>query len=128
MKELLAATEYRDAPDNLALIEMANLPQSDTGIPGWLYVSSRLGRHGPRVNIYPNRPARRAACLSVAISDQARIFNHRLPDEVVQRMGPMVQEWVRQNEAALISFWNEGHQWSREEVNAFLLGLRKYPG
>lgn len=34
---------YEDATDELALIERANLPESDTGIPGWIYVSSQQG-------------------------------------------------------------------------------------
>ncbi len=124
--ELARPAAYEDAPDDIALIEMANLPESDTGIPGWIYVSSRQGRHGPRVKYDLHRPASGAPCMSVAISDEARVFNHRLPSGAVQRIAPVVREWVRQNEAALLSFWNQGHEWSRGEVNRFLLGLRKH--
>ena len=126
--EINSPVTYADAPDDLALIEMANLPESDTGIPGWIYVSSRQGSHAPRVKYYAGRPTRRAPCMSVVVSDDARSLNHRLPVDVVQQMAPLVQQWVRQNKDALLSFWNDGYQWSREEVNQFLLGLRKYPG
>lgn len=122
-------TEYRpayeDAPDDMRLVEMANLTERDTAIPGWIYVSSQRGRHGPRVKYYVERPARRTRCMSVAISDEARIFNDRLPADVVERIGPLVQAWVRQNKDALLAFWNDGYRWSREEVDRFLLGLRK---
>jgi hypothetical protein len=128
MSEIKQPQTYADAPDDLVLIEMANLPESDTGIPGWIYVSSRQGSHAPRIKYYANRPTRQAPSMSVGISEDAPIFNHRLPIEVVQQIGPLVQQWVCQNKDALLSFWNDGYQWSREEVNQFLLGLRRHPG
>ena len=84
--------------------------------------------HAPRIKYYPTRPARRAPCMAVVVSDEARILNHRLPVEVIEQTGPMVQKWVRQNKNALLAFWNDGYRWSREEVNRFLLGLQKYTG
>lgn len=127
-RELEPPRAYQSAPDDIALIEMANLPEGDTGIPGWIYLSSRQGRHGPRIKYYKERPARGAPCMSVAVSDAARIFNHRLPVEVVEQVGPLVQGWIRGNKDALLAFWNEGYRWSREEVNGFLLGLQKHEG
>lgn len=123
--EIVRPPAYENARDDLALIEMANLPESDTGIPGWIYVSSRQGTHAPRVKYYVNRPARRAPCMSVVVSDEAPIFNHRLPADVIEQTGTLVQDWVRRNKDALLSFWNDGYRWSRDEVNQFLLGLRK---
>src|SRR6202162_5199572 len=101
--EMVRPPAHENARDDLALIEMANLPESDTGIPGWIYVSSRQGTHAPRVNYYVNRPARRPPCLSVVISDEAPIFNHPLPVGVAQEIGLPVQQWVRHNKEALRS-------------------------
>ena len=88
--EMVRPPAHENARDDLALIEMANLPESDTGIPGWIYVSSRQGTHAPRVNYYVNRPARRPPCLSVVISDEAPIFNHPLPVGVAQEIGAQI--------------------------------------
>jgi hypothetical protein len=57
-----------DAPpaDELAnedLVEMANLPQEDTGIPGTILVSTRMGGHGPRVKYFDGRAGGSAAEL-----------------------------------------------------------------
>lgn len=64
--------------------------------------------------------------MSVLISDDARIVNHRLPAAVVAQTAPLAQDWVRRNKDALLSFGRDGYRWSREEVNQFLLGLRKH--
>ena len=48
----------RGPPDDFAedvLIEMANLDEQDTNIPGTLFVSTALGAHGPRVKWYPDK-------------------------------------------------------------------------
>lgn len=36
----------------------------------------------------------------------------------MNRMGPEVVEWVRLNRDALLSYWNEGDTWMKEQVDA----------
>src|SRR5438477_160414 len=72
------------------------------------------------------QPARVSSFMSFAVSDAVRIFIYRLPAEVVEQVGPLVQAWVRNNKDALLAFSNDGYRWSREELNQFLLALRKY--
>lgn len=110
------------------LFEMANLPKQDTGIDGVISVSTAVASHAPRVKWYPGRPARRAPCLSVIISEIPQARNHRLPQLLADRMTPIVTEWVNLNRDALLQFWNEGETWTRQEVNAHLDALKKLPG
>ena len=47
------------------LVEMANLPEEDTGIPGTIFVSTRMGRHGPRVKYVDGRAGEAQPSCSV---------------------------------------------------------------
>ena len=44
-----ADTPLADELADEDLVEMANLPEEDTGISGTIFVSTRMGRRGPRV-------------------------------------------------------------------------------
>ena len=113
-----------DAPlaDELAdadLVEMANLPEEDTGIPGTIFVSTRMGRHGPRVKYFDGRAGEAQPSCSVTIADPPRVVANSLPDHVVRQRAPLVCAWVALNRDALLEFWNEGASWTRAEVSLF---------
>ena len=119
-----------DAPlaDELAdedLVEMANLPEEDTGIPGTIFVSTRMGRHGPRVKYFDGRAGEAQPSCSVTIADPPRVVANSLPDHVVRQRAPLVSAWVALNRDALLEFWNEGASWTRAEVSRFLDGLKR---
>ena len=115
-------------PDDFAedrLIEMANLDEQDTGVPGTLFVSTALGAHGPRVKWYPGRAGRDLPCLIVSIAADPVVRDDFLPRAVSRPAQGSVVAWVRLNHAALLDFWENGASWNRREVAAFLDGLKR---
>jgi len=107
------------------LVEMANLPEEDTGISGTIFVSTRMGRRGPRVKHFDGRAGEAQPSCSVTIADPPRVVANSLPDHVVRQRAPLVSAWVALNRDALLQFWNEGASWTRAEVSRFLDGLKR---
>lgn len=113
------ATGIRDEP-----FDMANLLEEDTGVPGAIYISTRVTQHGPRVKYYQKLgPGQQS--FSVSIEDEPAVVANSLPERVVRRMAPRVIEWVRLNRVALLEFWNEGVYWSKARLVEYLDGLER---
>lgn len=104
-------------------VEMANLPSSLTGIDGVIFVSTRMGPHGPRVKYY-QRAGRAQPSFSVSIADVPTVIANSLPQRVANAMAPRVAEWVRLNRQELLEFWNHGDTWLQPGVEAFLRSLK----
>lgn len=115
------AWEMEDDP-----VEMANLPEQETGVPGIIYVSTRQGRHGPRVKWYPRRGGADQPFLTVTLEDPPRIHNHGVPPRDASG-AVAAAEWAALNREALLWFWAEGTSLMLDELNAFLRELRKLP-
>jgi hypothetical protein len=105
---------------------MANLTEADTGVPGIMYVSTRQGRHGPRVKWYPRRGGADEQFLTVTLEEPPRILNHGLSPREASGAAAAA-EWASLNCAVLLRFWNEGTPWTFREVNTFIDGLRNLP-
>ncbi len=117
----------RTPPDDFAddiLLEMANLGEGDTRVPGTIFVSTALGAHGPRVKWYPNAPGRAVPCLIVSISPEPEVRDDFLPARVSGPVLPLLREWIKLNHAELRTFWDEGESWDRHRVARFLDALR----
>ena len=124
------AFRRRTPPDDFIddhLIEMSNLDEQDTHVPGTIFVSTALGAHGPRVKWYPDRAGRTLPCLIVSIGPSPRVRDDFLPPIVSRAAAPKVIAWVRLNHVALLNFWTNGASWNRREVTAFLDGLLPLP-
>jgi len=123
-----AADEQRATePDDIELVEMANLAEDDTGVAGFIYISSAQVSHGPRVKWYPQRlRTRQDPCLAVTI-DAPQAINLNLPRRIADAAAGPVQQWVALNRAALLDYWNNGYSWTRRDVTAFIDALRKIP-
>jgi hypothetical protein len=120
----------RTPPDDFAedaLIEMANLDEQDTHVPGTIFISTALGSHGPRVKWYPDRAGRALPCLVVSIGAEPQLRDDFLQNAVSRTALPRVIAWVRLNHGALLDFWQEGASWNRREVAAFLDALKPLP-
>ena len=113
--------------DDLPLFEMANLEPHQTGIEGTIYISTRQGSHAPRVKYYAGRPGDNQPSMSVLIGPNPEVAESHLPVRTVNRVAPMVREWVRLNHEKLRDFWFNGNTWYQREVDAFIDGLEKYP-
>jgi hypothetical protein len=107
-----------------SLIEMANLTEAQTGVPGTIFISTAMGAHGPRVKYYV-QPGRTQPSFSVTISDNPIVAANSLPVRVVRQMAPRVIRWVSSNKDPLLDFWHNGDTWTQPQVSAFIAGLRR---
>lgn len=116
--------EELGALDDEDVFDMANLTESQTGIPGIVFISTAMGAHGPRVKFYlktgPGQPS-----FSVAVASEPRVLASSLEDREVRRTAPAVLDWVKLNHEALTRYWWEGKWWTDEEVSRFKQDLKK---
>lgn len=106
------------------LFDMANLVESQTGVPGIITITTVMGRHGPRVK-YLLRPGRHQPSFSVAIAATPRVVANSLEDRDLKRMAPTVVEWVTLNHEALAAFWWDGADWTAPDVQEFIARLKR---
>ena len=102
--------------------EMANLTTAQTGVPGTIFISTAMGRYGPRVK-YFLQPGRSQPSFSIAVADNPTVVANSLPLSVLRRVSPQVIEWVSRNKDALLDFWHHGDTWTQPEVNDFIQKL-----
>ena len=105
-------------------IEMTNFHERHTGLPGVIFVSSRVPAHGPRIKYYLKSGKDSASC-SISIAVRPSILASSLPARELNRFTPPVLAWVGLNHEALLRFWNEGEDSTPEDHTAFLASLRK---
>jgi hypothetical protein len=108
------------------LLEFMNLTSRQTGIDGIVFVSTARGQHGPRVKYFV-KTGKNQPSFSVSISAEPRVLASSLPDRVTHRIAPAVIEWVKLNRPELVRFWEEGENWTLDEVYAFGGQLKKLP-
>lgn len=106
------------------LFEMTNLPPARTGLKGTLFLSTALGFHGPRVKYFV-KTGKGQPSFSVSIAPEPQVVANSLPEREVRQSAPLVIEWVKRNREALLRFWNDGENWTIDELNAFVEGLQK---
>ncbi len=106
------------------VVEMANLQQKHTGIPGVVFISTTMGAHGPRVK-YFLKAGKAQPSFSVSLSDPPKVLANSLPDKDLTKIAPLVVRWVELNRDELLRFWEDANSWSVDEVAAFAHSLRK---
>jgi hypothetical protein len=120
--EIPADTRLAEELTEDDVIEMANLTTAQTGVLGTIFISTAMGRHGPRVK-YFLRPGRSQPSFCVAIADTPAVVANSLPFRVLQQRSPQVIDWVSRNKDALLDFWFHGDTWAQPEVNDFIQKL-----
>jgi len=108
------------------MVEMANLTSAQTGVSGTIFISTAMGQHGPRVKYFV-QPGRTQPSFSVSITDPPAVVANSLPVRTVRQIAPQVIQWVTQNRAALLDFWNISDTWTQPELNDFIQKLRPLP-
>jgi len=106
------------------LVEMAYLPSDWTGVLAHVFISTALGRHGPRIKIYL-RKGRHQPSASISIGPSPRILASSLDECDLKRIAPKALEWVALNHAALTHFWFEGESLDIQDVADFGRTLKK---
>ena len=109
------------------LFEMANLPKQDTGIDGAIRISTAEAGHAPRVKYYAGRPSKNATSMSVMIAPDPEVVANSLPDHIARQYEGPVKEWVKANHEVLRNFWFNGGEMMRDEVDAMIRSLHKWP-
>lgn len=61
------------------IFDMANLVESQTGVPGIITITTVMGKHGPRVR-YFLKPGRHQPSFSVAVATTPRVVANTLDD------------------------------------------------
>lgn len=118
LDEELGALEEDD------LVEMANLPSDWTGVLATIFISTALGKHGPRIKVYI-KPGRHQPSASISIGPNPRVLASSLDDRDLVRIAPKALEWVAANHEALTTFWFEGETWNINDVSDFGRSLKK---
>ena len=106
------------------IFDMANLVESQTGVPGTITITTAMGKHGPRVKYFLKR-GRHQPSFSVTVASTPRVVANSLDDRDLKRVGPSVIAWVALNHEALAAFWWDGAFWSFPEVQTFIAKLKK---
>lgn len=101
------------------LFEMANLEPEKTGVDGFVYISTAVPRHGPRVK-YFRRLGKGQPSFSVSIAEQPAVLVSSLSQAETERHAPDVIEFVLRNRERLLDFWNNGTDWPSDRVHTFL--------
>ena len=108
------------------LMDFMNLTSLRTGVSGIVFISTAMGRHGPRVKYFV-KTGKGEPSFSVSIAAEPRVVATSLPDRVTAQMAPSVIAWVKLNHVELTKFWNEGDTWTDEEVDSFRDRLKPLP-
>jgi len=106
------------------IAEMANLPPDWTGVLAVVFISTAMGRLGPRIKLYL-KPGRDQPSASISISPNPRVLAPSLDERDLARIAPKALEWVALNREALTTFWFEGEGWMDDRVTAFKQGLKR---
>lgn len=117
--DLLASLDEED------IFDMRVLEPDQTGVPFLVWISTRLGRHGPRVKGYLGRSGGDQPSFSMSIGPEPEVvassYGERETLQAAKQLGP----WVALNAEALRELWFEGNGWTDRQVRAFVDGLRK---
>lgn len=98
---------------------MANLEPAKTGVDGFVYVSTAVAQHAPRVK-YFRRLGKNQPSFSVLIAEEPHVLVSSLSEADTNRYAPQVIDFVRLNRTRLLDFWNNGTDWPSDQVHAFL--------
>ena len=106
------------------LVEMAYLPPDWTGVLSYIFISTALGQHGPRVKVYVKK-GRHQPSASISIGPNPRVLASSLDDRDLNRIAPLAIAWVALNHEALTTFWFEGEDLDIADVADFGRSLQK---
>lgn len=105
-------------------VEMTNLNEQRTGVPGVIFISTRQGRHGPRIKWYPGKAGSDQPFLTITLENPPRMLNHGVAPRSATGV-VAAAEWAVLNRQALLDFWSGGTSLMFEEFEAFIGSLKK---
>jgi len=107
------------------LYGMANLTKEDTGLNGWVYISTREGNHtNPRIKFYRDRPNKNDLYTWIELKKPyfpIHIDNINITKEEYNQL----KKFLLKNYSAIEKFWFEGMFFSNKEVQDLINNLEK---
>lgn len=88
--------------DYQEIADMANLYERTTGINTRIYISSKEGKHGPRVKVYSTD---RSKSFSLSIEDDPKVLAGDA-SVVTNKMLKQAKQWVSLNKDVLVYYWS----------------------
>lgn len=107
------------------ILDMRVLEPDQTGVPLLVWISTRMGSHGPRVKGYLGRSGSDQPSFSVTVSADPQVVASSYGERETTRAAAQLIPWVRLNADALLRLWQDGNSWTDREVRAFVDGLQK---
>lgn len=102
--------------------DMANLNENKTGIPGIVFISTKMGHYVGRVKYFektgPGQPS-----FSISLGDPPEMVASSMPSSVTNKVESLVKKWVAQNRPLLQKFWDEGAYLDEDQRAQLLDGL-----
>lgn len=117
MNNLSRARELLDQ-----ISEMANLPEKETGIKGFIYISTKQGNHGPRIKYY-KKLGQDKPSLSIQISKDPKVVVVSSGFVISSEIEKKLIQYIKLNRIKLLKFWKHGTKMTRGEVNKLLDSL-----
>ena len=111
------------APEDI--FDMRVLEPDQTGVPFLVWISTRLGQHGPRVKGYLGRSGGDQPSFSMTISEQPEVVATSYSDRETAQAAKALAPWIISNAPALRTLWFDGNGWTDRQVRAFVDGLTK---
>lgn len=108
------------------LFETANLEPEKTGVDGFVYVSTAVARHGPRVKFF-RKLGKGQPSFSISIAAAPDVLVSSLSQAETERYALQVIEFVRRNREKLLDFWEHGTEWPSDRVHVFLNSFERVP-
>lgn len=109
---------------DIELFEMANLDKDDTGVDKFIFISTKVASHGPRVK-YFRKCGDDQPSATITISDEPELKEQTNGFNITAKELKNVKQFVKLNNIKLLDFWNNGNKLTRKEVNKFIDSLVK---
>lgn len=113
--------------DDEDLFDFMYLTTDATGVDGVIFLSTRVGRHGPRVKWMPTSPGPGRPSCSYTLDDPARLVASSLPSRIINAVEPQIRAWISLNRDDLRGYWNEGAYWLEAQRDVFKASLKPVP-
>lgn len=115
--------EELDALVDDEVLEMRTLAPEQTGLPFRVFISTRLGSHGPRVKGHLQRGGRDAPSFVMTVALEPAVVASSYSERETRRAAAQLDPWVRLNREALLAYWDDGTSWDDTEVRDFVDAL-----
>jgi hypothetical protein len=111
--------------DEERITEKQTLPVSDTGIIGFIRVSTQEESHGPRLKYYYPKAGKDQPSISISIPDPIRVVaQSKQPPPMSSQTFSDISKFILLNRGKLLEYWNTGTSLDRHQATLFFNGFK----